>query len=338
MSDGRAAAPAPDEARRGVDGPGRVVPMRLQKFLARAGVASRRGSENLMTAGRVTVNGQTVTELGSKVDPRVDVVQVDGRKVSLAFGPVTLAFHKPLGVLTTMDDPQGRPTVADYVPTDEYPGLFPVGRLDKDTTGLLLFTTDGELGHGLLRPRGHVDKSYLALVDGVPAAGQLRRLREGVVLDDGPTLPAQVELLEGAACDAALRVLRASSPVPPGASARHARACKAGKAAGAVARITIHEGRNRQIRRMFAAVGHPVVALHRERFGPIGLDAQELPRGRWRRLSDSEVDDLWEAVRSGAVLDAAAGSGTCSGEGAGSGTATSAASSAGDDRAQRPEC
>ena len=123
----------------------RIVPMRLQKFLARAGAASRRGSENLMTAGRVTVNGAVVTELGSKVDPLVDEVAVDGRIVRLADGPVTLMLHKPAGFVTTMADPQGRPTVAELVPADRYPGLFPIGRLDADTTGLLLSCqlTDG---------------------------------------------------------------------------------------------------------------------------------------------------------------------------------------------------
>ena len=144
----------------------RIVPMRLQKFLARAGAASRRGSENLMTAGRVTVNGQVVTELGSKVDPLVDEVAVDGVPVYLAQGPVTIMLHKPAGYVTTMSDPQGRPTVAELVPTDRFPGLFPIGRLDFDTTGLLLFSTDGELGNGLLHPRHHVEKRYLALVNG----------------------------------------------------------------------------------------------------------------------------------------------------------------------------
>ena len=148
------------------EGEERIVPMRLQKFLARSGVASRRGSENLMTAGRVRVNGQVVSELGSKVDPRVDVVTVDGREVHLADAAVTLMLHKPTGYLTTMSDPFDRPTVADLVPVSRYPGLFPIGRLDFDTTGILLFSTDGELGNGLLHPRRHVDKSYIAHVEG----------------------------------------------------------------------------------------------------------------------------------------------------------------------------
>jgi 23S rRNA pseudouridine2605 synthase len=135
----------------------RVVPMRLQKFLARAGAASRRGSEDLMTAGRVAVNGVVVTELGSKVDPAVDFVTLDGKAIAIADAPVYIAFNKPAGVMTTMNDPQGRPTVASFLPIKEYPGLFPVGRLDFDTTGLLLFTTDGEIAHRLLHPSRHVE-------------------------------------------------------------------------------------------------------------------------------------------------------------------------------------
>ena len=194
----------------------RIVPMRLQKFLARAGAASRRGSENLMTAGRITVNGEVVTELGSKVDPLVDEVAVDGRVVRLADGPVTLMLHKPAGYVTTMSDPQGRPTVAELVPAAEHPGLFPIGRLDRDTTGLLLFSTDGELGHALLRPRGHVEKVYTALVEGRPSAAQLEHLREGIELDDGPTLPARVALVEGDAAAAALAVLDVPPAAPEG--------------------------------------------------------------------------------------------------------------------------
>ncbi len=155
------------------------MPMRLQKFLARAGVASRRGSENLMTAGRITVNGEVVTELGSKVDPLVDQVAVDGVPVRLEGGPVTIMLHKPAGYVTTMSDPQGRPTVAELVPTDRFPGLFPIGRLDFDTTGLLLFSTDGEPGNGLLHPRHHVEKRYLALVNGKPTPEQLDQLGAG---------------------------------------------------------------------------------------------------------------------------------------------------------------
>ena len=275
----------------------RVVPMRLQKFLARAGVASRRGSENLMTAGRVTVNGHVVTELGSKVDPRVDEVAVDGRAVRLADGPVTLMLHKPAGYVTTMSDPQGRPTVADLVPTDRHPGLFPVGRLDADTTGLLLFSTDGELGNGLLHPKRHVTKRYLACVEGRPAERELARLRRGIDLDDGPTRPADVRLLEGAAARRAERLLDMPPVAPPRSSREYAAVCEGRAAARSIVRVALCEGRKRQVKRMFAAIGHPVVALHRDSFGPLGLGS--LPRGEWRELSAEEVAALHAAASDG---------------------------------------
>ena len=171
--------------------------MRLQKFLARAGVASRRHAEDLITAGRVTVDG-VVAELGVSVDPDACEVRVDGGvPIRLVPEHTTIMLHKPAGYVTTMDDPQGRATVADLVPTDRFPGVFPVGRLDRDTTGLLLFTTDGELGNALLHPRRHVEKRYIALVEGSPDARALERLRRGVRLSDGMTLPARAELLRG---------------------------------------------------------------------------------------------------------------------------------------------
>ena len=241
----------------------RIVPMRLQKFLARAGVASRRGSENLMTAGRVCINGVVTTELGSKVDPSVDVVTVDGSVVRLSDGSVTLMLNKPAGYITTMSDPHGRPCVAQLVPTDRFPGLFPIGRLDFDTTGLLLFSTDGELGNGLLHPRHHVWKTYLAHVDGLVLDGDIRLLEGGVELGDGPTLPAKLEIVSGSADASDVR-------------------------------ISIREGRKRQVKRMFEHIGHPVLALHRESFGPLRLDGVE--PGCWRLLDDSEVDALRKAA------------------------------------------
>jgi 23S rRNA pseudouridine2605 synthase len=240
----------------------RIVPMRLQKFLARAGVASRRGSEDLMTAGRVAVNGEIVAMLGAKVDPATDIVTVDGIEVRLSDGPVYVVLHKPVGFLTTMDDPQGRPSIRELVPADEYPGLFPVGRLDKDTTGLLLFTTDGELGFRLLHPRFHVAKTYEATVDGLIAEESLARLRAGIELDDGPTRPAEVRLL-----------------AHEGATSR--------------VEITISEGRKRQVRRMFGALGHPVLELHRITFGPLSLGDTE--PGAWRHASPEEVAALRQA-------------------------------------------
>ena len=239
-----------------------VFPMRVQKFLARAGVASRRGSEDLMTAGRVAVNGAVVTELGTKVDPAVDTVTVDGRAVTLAHERVYLALHKPAGVVTTMSDPQGRTTVADLVPVREHPGLFPVGRLDYETTGLLLFTTDGELSHRILHPKWKVEKVYRVLVDGRTTEPELDRLREGVSLDDGLTAPARVHVL------------------------RHG--------ATTYCEIAIKEGRKRQVRRMFSAIGHPVIELARISFGPINID--DIGKASWRYLTPAEVASLKAAV------------------------------------------
>lgn len=241
----------------------RVVPMRLQKFLARAGVASRRGSEDLMTAGRVRVNGVVMSELGTKVDPAIDAVTVDHKPVSLAEKSVYLVLNKPAGVVTTMSDPQGRTTVAALVPVREYPGLFPVGRLDYETTGLLLFTTDGEIAHRLLHPSRHVEKTYRVLADGRTTEPELDRLREGVSLDDGLTAPARV------------KALRSSGGTT-------------------YCEIAISEGRKRQVRRMFSAVGHPVLELHRVQFGPVELGS--LSRASWRLLDAREIAALREAV------------------------------------------
>ncbi len=246
----------------GQDGEERVVPLRLQKFLARAGVASRRGSEDLMTAGRVSVNGEIVTALGSKVDPRVDSVAVDGVEVSLGAERVYLVLNKPAGYLTTMDDPQGRPTVADIVPRDPA-GLFPVGRLDMDTTGVLLFMTDGDLAYRLLHPKYHVDKRYVAEVEGRPTKGSLELLRTGIELDDGPTKPAEVTLVE----------------TRPGSSS---------------VEIVLSEGRKRQVKRMFLAIGHPVKTLHRASFGTVTLAGLEI--GATRRLTPEELAGLREAA------------------------------------------
>lgn len=278
-----------------------IVPMRLQKFLARAGAASRRGSENLMTAGRVTVNGEVVTELGSKVDPLVDVVAVDGIEVRLGSGPVTLMLHKPAGYVTTMSDPHGRPTVADLVPTDRYPGLYPIGRLDFDTTGLLLFSTDGELGNGLLHPKHHVAKRYLALVNGRPTPDELSRLEHGIQLDDGMTAPARAALVVGEEKTRALRVLEVPPAVPdtePNGSvpsAQRRAILKKRSQARSVVRVVLREGRKRQVKRMLSAIKHGVLALHRDSFGPIELG--DLPRGEWRELTADEVAALHASIR-----------------------------------------
>lgn len=238
--------------------------VRLQKFLARAGVASRRASEKLIEAGRISVNGQVVTELGTKVDPEADEVRLDGAPVRKAAEAVTLMLNKPAGYLTSMKDPQGRPCVAQLVPLDEFPALYPLGRLDYDTTGLLLFSTDGELGNAVLHPSHHVDKTYRALVKGKPSEAALDRLRSGVVLDDGPTQPAEVRL-----------------------------AGRKGK--NAYVEIIIHEGRKRQVKRMCEAIGHPVLQLHRASFGPFELG--DLPEGKYRVLSEQEVAALERASK-----------------------------------------
>lgn len=255
-SGGGAAAPEGDE---------RLVPMRLQKFLARAGVASRRGSEDIMTAGRVTVNGVVVTELGAKVDPLTDEVAVDGTPVRLAQGCAYYALNKPRGYMTTMSDPEGRPTVVDLFPKDAPAGLFPVGRLDFDTEGLLLLTTDGDLAHTLLHPRHHVTKVYLATVQGVPSPATLKHLRTGVELDDGMTAPASATLVS-----------------KTGEASR--------ESGRSVVELRIHEGKKRQVKRMLSAVGHPVKRLQRVSFGPIALG--ELEVGNVRPLTDGEVETL----------------------------------------------
>ncbi len=229
---------------------------RLQKVLARIGFGSRRASEELIEAGRVRVNGSTAV-LGRRVDPEHDRVEVDGVPVGVRPGLVHYVLNKPRGVVSTSEDPQGRPTVVALVPSE--PRVFPVGRLDADTEGLLLLTNDGELAHRLTHPSFGVEKEYLAEVEGTPSPGSLRRLREGVVLDDGLTAPARVSL-----------------PAPN------------------LVRISIHEGRNRQVRRMCDAVGHPVVRLVRTRIGP--LAERELRPGQWRSLSTSEVRDLGAAT------------------------------------------
>ena len=241
--------------------------MRLQRFLARAGVASRRGSEDLMTAGRVTVNGEVRCELGTKVDIDRDHVAVDGVPVSLDSGATYIMLYKPTGFLTTMSDPQGRPCVADLVPRDRYPGLFPVGRLDRDTTGLLLFTTDGDLAQDLLHPSKHVYKTYLALVDGSLTDRELEPLRQGITLDDGVCQPAICRILTA---HEAIDV--APQGVKPGTTA---------------VEVIIREGRKNQVKRMLGKIHHPVIRLHRSNFG--GLELSEVAKGSWRHLTDKEV-------------------------------------------------
>lgn len=234
--------------------------MRLQRFLARAGVASRRKCEELILAGRVRVNGSVVREMGTVVDPGCDVVEFDGVECHLPADRVVLMLNKPPGYLTAMEDARGR-TVAELVPVESYPGLFPIGRLDRDTTGLLLFTTDGDLGNGLLHPSRQVEKRYVAVIDGVLGADEVRALEGGIELEDGMTSPAVCKVL--------------SSDRRSGCS---------------VVALAIHEGRKRQVRRMFAALGHKVRKLHRESFGPVRVDG--LAEGTWRLLDEDELAAL----------------------------------------------
>lgn len=235
--------------------------VRLQKFMARAGVASRRKCEELILQGRVKVNGSVVAELGTKVRPGEDVVEFDGAALRMPGDCVVIMLNKPPGYLSAMADARDPNVVSKLVPVDDHPGLFPVGRLDRDTTGLLLFTTDGELGHSLLHPSRNVAKRYVAEVEGVLSEPERASLESGVVLDDGPTAPARCEVL----------------------------AADASRGRSVVA-LEIHEGRKRQVRRMLKSVGHEVLRLHRESFGPVALGG--LPQGEWRVLDPAEVASL----------------------------------------------
>jgi 23S rRNA pseudouridine2605 synthase len=229
--------------------------MRLNAYLARAGVASRRGADELIKAGRVTVNGEP-GQLNTFVESR-DRVQVNGHPVELQ--PLAyVLLHKPAGVVTTARDPQGRRTVVDLV---EHPSrVVPVGRLDADTTGALLLTNDGELAHRLAHPRYEVEKVYEAEIEGEPSDAALEQLRSGIELDDGPTAPAQ------------------ASRVGPSR-----------------VELSLHEGRKHQVKRMLAAVGHPVRRLHRSRYAGLTLDGLE--PGDWRELEPHELEHLGETAK-----------------------------------------
>ncbi|HEX6330090.1 MAG TPA: pseudouridine synthase [Actinomycetota bacterium] len=233
---------------------------RLQRALARAGFGSRRACEELIAAGRVEVNGRVAT-LGDRVDPARDEVRVDGRRASVDPGLRYLALHKPPGVTTTMRDPHADRDLRTFLPSG--PRVFPVGRLDRDTEGLLLLTNDGELANRLAHPRYGIEKEYLAEVEGAPTRAQIGRLLRGVVLEDGPA-----------------RALRARSV------ARSA-------ARGAV-RLVLAEGRKREVRRMLEAVGMPVRRLIRTRIGPIRLG--RLPPGQVRELTAEEVRAMYRAA------------------------------------------
>jgi 23S rRNA pseudouridine2605 synthase len=234
--------------------------LRLQKFLSRAGVASRRASEALITEGRVSVNGRRVVELGSKVDPTQDVVTVDGVTVRMA--PFRwVMVHKPTGTLTTRSDPHGRPTVYGLVPP-ELSALRYVGRLDQGTEGLLLLTNEGDAAHRLMHPSYRIEREYEAWVEGQPTEETRRRLESGVELEDGMARAKRARLFAG----------------PTGARIV----------------LVLTEGRKREVRRMLETVGHPVVRLRRLRFGPVHLG--NLKRGAWRDLSAAERGELYKAI------------------------------------------
>jgi 23S rRNA pseudouridine2605 synthase len=236
--------------------------IRLQKVLAAAGVGSRRACEELIDDGRVEVDGQVVLEQGLRVDPISSVIKVDGMRIPTAPGHVVLALNKPRGVHSTMTDDRGRPCVGDYL-RGRKERLFHVGRLDADTEGLLLFTNDGELAQRLAHPSHGVTKTYLAQVKGTIPRGLGKQLRDGVELDDGPVRVDRFRVVTSA----------------PGRS---------------LVEVVLHEGRKHVVRRMLAAVGHPVEGLVRVKVGPIGLG--DLRSGKVRTLTMTEVGELYAAV------------------------------------------
>lgn len=235
---------------------------RLQKFLSRAGVASRRAAEEMIRAGRVSLNGQVVTEMGVKVDPDRDVVQVDGRRVKVGAPPVTMMLHKPHGYVSTRQDPQGRRVVMDLVGEGLRDRLYPVGRLDYDATGLLLLTGDGELAHRLMHPSHRVPRTYRVTVAGEVSRETLRQLVAGVEID-GREVAAEVEV-------------------------------KKQEEDRTVLELTVREGRYHLVKRLMEKVGHPVLKLKRIAFGPLRLG--RLARGVYRRLTPAEMAALKEAV------------------------------------------
>lgn len=231
---------------------------RLQKYLSRAGVASRRSAETMITAGRVSVNGKKVTVLGTKVDPELDKVTVDGKPVAVADERTYLLLYKPPDVVTTLKDPQGRPTVADYLDAKES-RVFPIGRLDYDAEGALLLTDDGALANKLMHPKFGVERTYLVKVKSIPSDTALEKLRKGVRLEDGMATPKQVERYEQAEKNSWLK-------------------------------LVVTEGRPHLIKRMCAAIGHPVLRLFRPSHA--GINLGHLRPGQVRRLSPAEVETV----------------------------------------------
>ncbi len=240
-----------------------LMEVRLQKLIASTGLTSRRKAERMIAEGRVTVNGKVVCKLGTKVDPTRDHVKVNGRHLKAVQPYVYLLLNKPRGVVSTLEDPEGRPTIKDLLRGVSV-RIFPVGRLDFDSEGLMLLTNHGELAQALLHPRYHVPRTYLIKVKGVLTREELERLARGVVLEDGPTGPAMVKPVRRAEQNSWLE-------------------------------ITIHEGRKHQVKRMLEAVGHRVLKLTRVRFGPLSLG--DLRPGEFRYLTDREANAIRVFVR-----------------------------------------
>jgi len=257
QSDRQREAPGVDPESEATEG------VRLQKVLAAAGVASRRASEIMIDRRRVEVNGHVVTEQGLRVDPDRDVIRVDGARIPPPRRHVYLVVNKPRGVISTMSDPEGRPTLADLIEKRKE-RLFHVGRLDTDTEGLIILTNHGEFAHRLAHPSYEVEKTYLAEVEGVVDASTLKRLRHGVTLEDGPVRPDKVTVTSRGA-------------------------------EKSLVEVTLHEGRNHVVRRMFDAVGHPVRRLSRTRIGPVRLG--QLAQGASRELTSAELGALLDAVK-----------------------------------------
>ncbi|RCX19952.1 ribosomal large subunit pseudouridine synthase B [Anaerobacterium chartisolvens] len=235
--------------------------IRLQKYMAEAGVASRRKCEELIKEGYVSVNGRTVTDMGVKVSDS-DVLEVKGRRMCRDKNKIYIMLHKPPGYITTVRDQFSRPSVIDLI-DDKGHRVFPVGRLDYDTSGLLLLTNDGQLAHELTHPSHETEKVYVAEVKGVPAEREMNLIRRGIRIEEYITAPAKIKIVEEQ---------------------------KIGNFINAVVEIKIHEGKNRQIRKMCEAIGHPVIKLKRISVGMLRLG--ELPEGKWRYLSDEEVKSL----------------------------------------------
>ncbi len=233
--------------------------MRLQKYMALSGIASRRKSEEIILQGRVKVNGQTIKTLGFKIDSQSDKVEVDKKEIKLKQKKVYIMLNKPVGVVSTVNDQFNRETVIDLIKDKVNERLYPVGRLDYDTEGLILLTNDGEFTYGITHPKHHIDKTYLAVVKGIPTQLEKQRFEKGLRIEDYKTAPAKIEIV---------KTMDRSSKV----------------------KITIHEGKNRQVRKMCEAIGHPVIRLKRVAIGNVHL--AHLHSGSWRHLKTEEVKYL----------------------------------------------